>query len=37
MSLLFAELTATCNALGYAVAGKDKYLMDNECKGKNIE
>ncbi|XP_065210655.1 protein timeless homolog [Planococcus citri] len=32
MSLLFAELTATCNALGYAVAGKTKYLLDNECK-----
>lgn len=32
MSMLIAELTATCNALGYAVKN-NKYLLDKECKG----
>lgn len=36
MSLLIAELTATCNALGYAVNGK-KYFLDKECKGSYVK
>lgn len=34
MSLVLAELTATCNALGYAISEKNKYFLDKECKGK---
>ncbi|XKL60560.1 hypothetical protein PGB90_007617 [Kerria lacca] len=32
MSKLIAELTATCNALGYGVDCKNKYFVDKECK-----
>lgn len=33
MSLKIAELTATCNALGYAISGENNYFLDKECKG----
>jgi len=31
MALFHAELTATCNSLGYA--GPEKYCIDPQCSG----
>jgi len=31
MALVHAELTATCNSLGYA--GPEKYCIDPQCSG----